>query len=256
MKEIVRCLSAESLKLRRTLAWPLAILAPLAVVLLNFVIYTQGRDRTTAGDNPLIGFAQLNLTMWTILVLPLYAAVSAALVAAVDHQGDSWKHLLALPVSRRSIFIVKWIAAVVLLTASSLAMSFEVFLAAAALRSMKPAWRLLPIPVGLIALRTLQSGAAAVLVLSLQMWVSLRWRSFVAGLALGIAGVLVLLAGVARAGLGTIAIYLYPWALPPTAMARMVEPHSDRTFVAAAGLIGGTIIALLGSWHLSRRDVN
>jgi hypothetical protein len=248
-----RAISVELLKLKRTLALRLAIGAPLAVVVLNFVLYSQ---RRTAGDglSPLIGFAQINLTMWTIVVLPMYAALAAALVAAVEHQGDLWKHLFALPVSRRSIFAAKWIAAAGLVLVSSLVLAAAICLAAEILRMMKPEWRGASLPAALVMIRAFQTCCAAGLLLSMQLWVSLRWRGFIAGLALAVVALLILLGGVARSGLGTIAVYLYPWALPPTAMARMWEVHADRALVAAWGVIGGAIVAVIGSWHLARRD--
>jgi hypothetical protein len=87
-------------------------------VLLNFIMVSQRRDAGNAAYE-LLGFAQLTLTTWTIVVLPLYTALAAALVAALEHQGDNWKHLLALPVARRSIFVAKWAAGAGLLLVSS-----------------------------------------------------------------------------------------------------------------------------------------
>ncbi len=58
MNDLYRVLTAEALKLKRTLALRLAI----------------------GGANPLTGFAQLSLTIWTIVMFPLYAALAAALL--------------------------------------------------------------------------------------------------------------------------------------------------------------------------------
>ena len=254
MNDLKRAMSAERLKLKRTLALRLAIGAPLAVVVLNFVLYSQRPNAAGDGLNPLLGFAQINVTMWTIVVLPMYAALTAALVASMEHQGDLWKHLFALPVSRWSIFAAKWIAAVGLVFVSSLVLAAAVCVAADVLRLMKPAWRGASTRVALVTIRALQTFCAAGLLLSIQLWVSLRWRSFIAGLAVAVVALLILLGGVARSGLGTIAVYVYPWALPPTAMARMWEVHADRALVAAWGVVGGAIVAGLGSWHLSHRD--
>ena len=91
--------------------------------------------------------------------------------------------------------------------------------------------------------------------LSIQVWVSLRWRSFIAGLAVGIVAAMILLGGVARAGRGTIVMYLYPWALPPTAMARMAEVHPDRLLVSMWGLVAGVTVAAAGCWRLTRLNM-
>jgi hypothetical protein len=254
VNDIQRSVSAERLKVKRTLALWLAAGAPLAVVSLNFLVYTQGRGGTAPAKDLFVGFAQINLTLWTIVVLPLYAALAAALVGNLEHQTDNWKHLLALPVSRRSIFAAKWVVGFGLLLVSSLVLIGSVWAAAALLRLIKPAWRTVPIPAVLLATRTMQSLCAAGLLFSIQMWVSLRWRSFIGGLAVGIVGVMILFGGVLRAGLGTVVVYLYPWAMPPTAMARMWESHADRPLVAVWGVVSGAAVAELACWELSRRE--
>jgi hypothetical protein len=251
--DLAKAVSAECLKLKRTLAVRLAVAAPLAVVLLNSFLYAQGRGGS-AGDNPLIGFAQINFTMWTILVLPLYIALAATLIAAVDHQTDGWKQLFVLPISRTSVFAAKWIATGGVALVSAVVFAAAISVAAEVLRLSRPAFSDATVPVALVVLRSFQTFAAACLIVSIQTWISLRYRTFIAGLGLGIMAVLVLLGGVARAGLGTFIVYTYPWALPPTAMARMWETHVDRWFVAGGGFAAGSVIAAVGCWALSRRD--
>jgi hypothetical protein len=181
-------------------------------------------------------------------------ALAAALVAATDHQGDHWAHLLALPVPRASIFTAKYVATACLLALSELAFVAGMLWASVLLAALRPALHGQPMPLGLVVARGLESGLAAGLVVAIQTWVSLRWRSMVVGLGLGIVAVLGLLGGVARAGLGTIAIYVYPWALGPTAMGRMWETHANRIPVAIGGAAAGVLVAVAGSWWLARRD--
>jgi hypothetical protein len=245
---------AEMLKLKRTLALWLAIGAPLAVVLLNIVVYSNTRELDAPGGSALIGFAQLSFTMWTIIVLPLYVALAAALVAATDHQEDHWAHLLALPVPRMSIFTAKYVSVGCLLALSEAAFVVGVVGASVLLATLRPALHGQSVPVGLVVARGLESGLAAGLVVAIQVSVSLRWRSLAVALGLGIVAVLGLLGGVARVGLGTIAVYVYPWALAPTAMGRMWEAHPDRLPVAVGGACTGVLVALVGSWWLARRD--
>jgi hypothetical protein len=57
MSDFARAFPAELLKLRRTLALRLAIGVPLAVVLLNLVVYAQQSNTPRAGQNPFVGFA-------------------------------------------------------------------------------------------------------------------------------------------------------------------------------------------------------
>src|SRR5262249_7601117 len=99
MNELRRLVLAELLKMRRALALRVSIGVPLAVLSLQTVIASQRSAVRSAGENPFVSFAQNALMLWTLLVLPLHGALLTALVAAIDHQDDHWKQLLALPVS-------------------------------------------------------------------------------------------------------------------------------------------------------------
>jgi len=57
---------------------------------------------------------------WAGLFLPLHAALMASLLMAPEHDNQQWKHLLALPLPRASIFLGKSLMALLLLGASSL----------------------------------------------------------------------------------------------------------------------------------------
>ncbi len=252
MTPLLDILSAEVLKLRRTWALRLAIIAPLFVVSLVFGVYLRRDATVSATLNPLTGFAQLVLTMWTILLFPLYAALAAALLAAIEHQDDNWTHLFALPIRRASLFHAKWIAASGLLLVSALLLPTFVIVAAEALRLVKPAWRDAPLPIAMIFRGSLLSFLAAGLLCSIQMWVSLRWRSFVVGLGVALVATTAMLVVVPRAGAESMIGATFPWSLPAVAMA----PNSPHRAIAVTwGFAGGIVVGALACWRLSRRDM-
>jgi lantibiotic transport system permease protein len=248
MRDLRRVLSAEMLKLKRTLALRLAILAPLAIVLLVFGIYMQ-RGNRMAGPNPLTGFAQLILTIWSIIVFPLYAALAAALLASIEHQTESWKHLLALPVPRRTIFVAKWLTGLALLLVSSLVIVIGVCATAEFLRLAKHAWSAAPLPAVMILRGNALSFCAAGLLFSIQMWISLRSRSFLPGIVVAVIALAIMFISVPRgaAYFGS----LFPWSLPAMAMAP-VNPY--RPLAVGLGLAGGFIVGVMACWDLSRRE--
>jgi hypothetical protein len=129
-----------------------------------------------------------------------------------------------------------------------------VWVGSALLWLLKPGWRAMSIPAMLVLKRTLQGFCAAGLLMSIQVWASLRWRSFVAGLALVVVAVMVMLGGTARTRGRDTFITAYPWALPVTAIARMQESMPSRLFVTIEGLVGGIPAGVLSCWDLSRRD--
>jgi len=237
MNGFFRVVAVEGLKLRRTLAFRLAVLAPLFIVILQFTIeLVRGGDESgsSPGLNPLMGFAQGILTFWTIVLLPFCAALIAALLAALEHQGDNWKHILALPVPRASIFAAKWMAAVGLLALSSVVLVAAYCLAAAILQAVKPGWSAASWPVTTIVQRAFLGLCAAGLLLSIQMWISLRWRSFIPGLAVGVVALVV---NIIILPAGMFAANLFPWCLP-----------------AAWGLLGGVALGMIACRDLSRRE--
>jgi hypothetical protein len=248
MRELQRVISAEMLKLKRTLALRLAIFAPLMIVLIVLGIYLE-RGQQMGGPNPLTGFAQLILTIWTIILFPLYAALAAALLAALEHQSESWKHILALPVKHSTIFAAKWFAGVGLLAISSLTVATGVCCAAEILRLAKPAWSSAPFPAFMIFRGTTLSLCAAVLLFSIQMWISLRWRSFLPGVVVAVIALAVMFISVPRGA--TYFGSLFPWSLPAMAMAP-VNPY--RPVAVGLGLIGGAVVGALACWRLAHRE--
>jgi hypothetical protein len=139
------------------------------------------RGEKIGGADPLTGFAQLILTIWTIIMFPQYAALVAAPIAAIEHQRESWKHLLALPVDRVTIFAAKWITGGALLLLSSLVLSAGVSVAAEILRLMKPAWSPSSLPFAMVSMGTLLSFCAAGVLFSIQMFLPYLEEAFASG---------------------------------------------------------------------------
>lgn len=248
MRGIYRALQAERLKIKRTLAFRLALGCPVIIVLLVFGIYVQ-RGEKAAGANVLTGFAQQILTIWTIILFPLYAALAAALLAALEHQNETWKHMLALPIKRYNIFLAKWIAGLGLLFLSSLVVAGGVIGTSAVLRLTKPSWGSPPLPSLMILRGTALSCCAACLLFSIQMWISLRWRSFLPGLLVAVIALVVMFVAIPRG----VAMFgsLFPWSLPALAMA----PHNPYWPIAAGlGSLGGAVVGRFACWSLSRRE--
>lgn len=248
MRDLYRLVSTEFLKLKRTLALRLAFTIP--VLLTVFVVGgAYARSAATPTKDSLIGFAQLTLTLWSIVVLPFYAALIAALVAAIEHQHDNWQHLLALPVNRRSVYVAKWVSASSLLLIASLTLPIAVSVAAEGLRILKPGWMLADRPTTMVFRGALLSYVAAGLVFSIQMWISLRWRNFIPGLAVAVGALVCMFALIPR-GAGVFG-NVFPWSLPAMAMA----PHNTyRTLAVIWGGFGGTLAAVLAWFDLSRRE--
>jgi lantibiotic transport system permease protein len=247
MNELLRAVSAESLKIKRTLALRLAIAAPLLIVLLQSGVYlSRGEDLEHAGGNPVTGFARGIMTLWTLIFLPFYATLACSLLASIDHHDHHWDQLFALPISRRSIYAAKWITVVGLVVLSSVAIPVFTLVAAELLRLVRHEWSGFAFPLRTTLDGVARSCAAALLLISLQFWFSLRWQSFVLALAIGIAGIM---SGIILITAPIRFLSIYPWTAPAAAAS------PSRPLLALIwGLSTGLILGAAACWRLARRD--
>src|SRR5690349_16013582 len=110
MTSLLRALHAELLKLKRTLAVRMIFVAPLLVALLQFFIALNQR-RVPANFKLWEAVFRNGLTVWAIFMLPLLITLETALLTGIEHSEKQWKHLLALPVPRYTIYAAKLLVA-------------------------------------------------------------------------------------------------------------------------------------------------
>jgi hypothetical protein len=136
---LVQALRAEALKLRRTLALWMALLAPLLIEVLDFILYFQRGYIRHDVENPWLWLGQQTLVYWSLLMLPLIITLQTALLANVEHSNQQWKHLFVLPTPRGAIYAAKQIAAMVLVGFSTLSLLALTVLNGLLLRSLESA---------------------------------------------------------------------------------------------------------------------
>ena len=85
-------LRAEVLKSRRSLALWMAILAPLLIEVLDFILYFQRGYIRTNIENAWLWLGQSTLSYWSLLMLPLFVALETALLSNVEHANSPGYH--------------------------------------------------------------------------------------------------------------------------------------------------------------------
>ncbi len=242
---LARTLSAELLKLKRTLAFRMILVAPLLVATLQFfVLWNQKRY---PDDFKLwAGLPRSALSLWAIFMLPLFITLETALLNGLEHAEKQWKHLFALPVPRYTIYVAKLMTVLAITALATLVLCGLIVLSGVALTHLRaelaaagaiPYWWILK-HAGLIWL-------ASWLIVAIHNWVSMRWQGFALALGTGIAGTFfALFAASARLG------KFYPWLLP-------INIFIDERFTVALllGAVGGVLAAIVGGIEFTRRDV-
>lgn len=251
MKYLLRALSAEAVKMRGTLALRLCFIAPtlvVALVVLQLLFSRSGEPMST----PALAwerFVQSVLVLWAFLMLPLYITLQSALLAGLEHGERQWKHLLALPLPRRAHFLGKglMLVAVVMLATCVLLLAIPI-----------GGWVLMQAnnPLGMAGMpsasfllsRPAAIFAASFFIISLHLWIAIRWHSFTVAVATGMTATVAgfLIAQSARFG------PWYPWSLPMQVLAGQGEKIG---FVVTLGLSGGLVCLLLGLWDFERREI-
>ena len=90
-------------------------------------------------------------------------------------------------------------------------------------------------------------SAAAMLALSIQHWVSLRWQSFTAAMGFGMCAMFIGFVAANSAEWGP----WYPWSLTMHA----TRPGDSAQLVITA-LAGAIVVVAFGCWDFSRREVS
>ena len=255
MNALLRAIDAELLKMKRTLALALIVIMPLAICGLNLLILlNNNRVQTDPTFDVWEFFLRNNVGFWGILMLPLFITLETALVAALDHNANAWKHVYALPLPRWSFYIAKQLVNLALIAGSMVVVVIGTVLAGGFIQvsGLLPDGRLLPVfPWGTLVQSLTLLFLASWLIIAIHTWVSLRWHSFTVASTVGIVATVT----------GFIVINsdryapIFPWSLPVRAAGSLVMGTPDATDSLLFGLIGGVVFALVACWDVTRRDV-
>jgi len=240
---MIRVLIVELRKLNRSLAAALAIAAPGLIAVFTFFNMLRGKT-PQPWDMWMVSAAGI----WAFFMLPMSVTALTALIAHMEHGPRTWDHLRALPLPRWTIYAAKILSVFLVLALMSVGVFAFTWAAVKLAVVIKP--ELAPTGVFDASAYLTALGRmylAATLVVVIQLWISLRWSSFVPGLVVGIGGTFfAVVATAAKVG-----VFL-PWQMPVNMLA--TEGWRMQTALGL-GFGGGLVLLALMLWHLSRREV-
>lgn len=251
MKSLMIALKAETQKLKRTLALGLVFLAPAVILLLQLALYFDHAEYYFKENvNPWTNFNQTMLVYWGFLMLPLFITLESALTGNLEHAQRNWKLLYVQPVPRWAIYTAKQIINICLIGLSMLVLVGLMLVGGQIVHAVYPQYDFtLPFPwastLRLVALEFL----SAWMIISLQVWVSLRWPSFVIACSVGITATVI-----AVFAFGSDYAGLYPWTIPGMIATESLAGQ-DLITGLAIGLGGGLLAAFAGGWNVTHQEV-
>lgn len=240
--QFATALAVEAYKLRRSLALLLAAVAPLLIaffMFFNMLRMKQPMSWTIA--------LQSSAGIWAFFMLPMSVTALTALVAQAEHGPRSWDHLRALPLPRWHLYAAKALCVLGIVAAMTVLLGLASVFSAQLAGWWKPAVAASgTADFAGFALMLTRVFAAAWLLVAVQLWIALRYASFVPALATGIGGTFfAVVATSAKAGM------FLPWQIPVNQLA--AEP-SRADLTLAFGCLGGAAVFALMLWRMGRRE--
>ncbi len=236
-------LAVEAIKLRRSLALLLVVVAPALIAV--FVFFNLLRAEHAM---PWPMLLQTSAAIWAFFMLPMTVTALTALVAHTEHSPRAWDTLRALPVPRWHLYAAKAVGVLTLVVAMSALLAMLTLAATAAAAWFKPA--IAPTGAPDLAAYFVLLGRiflASWLLVAVQLWIALRFSSFVPALATGIGGTFfAVVATTAKIGV------VLPWQIP---INQLASDPGRAQLALAVGAVGGCAAFGAMLWRLSCREV-
>lgn len=223
-------LSAELIKLKRSLAWPIVVFLPIVLVLAGAA--TQLADGRTPENGWHTVWLQ-SVGFYGLFPLAIGIAILGSLVWRVEHRGSNWNALMSGPVGSLRIVTVK--AAVV----AGLTALMQLVLLAAVILIGKAAFGLPGMLPGEYLTVTAVLILATIPAAALQSALSMFLRSFAAPIAIALVA----------SGISTSALMAFGNAalVSPYAVATRATLLGTGSFVDTGTITGGDITAILAA---------
>jgi len=254
MKALVRALSAEKLKMKRTLALWLTLLTPAALVFLEVAGATQNQGRLSSLSPDINRWALLFedlFSVWVILIFPLFITLETALLGQVEHGNHTWKLVHTQPVPRWVTLAAKQIWGLGLVALGMVALIALTLIGGSLLDILMPELAFEPpIPwkemFNQVGIAFLASG----IILAIHTWIALRSHSFVVASATGIG---MTIAGLILAGLEW--TKYFPWTMPGMALNNYYDGTTIGIYLVA-GSVGWLALSILSNLEMGRLEIS
>ncbi len=188
MKYLSNALYAEFIKIRKTLGLWGAIIAPIFIITIDFLIFYSRPEIFESSDtNPWIQFTLFSVNSWSILMMPLVITLLTFYVNYTEHRAGGWKFIYSLPLPKLSIYSAKFIISFIIFFVMMIIYSVLMLTAINILAIIYP-----QVPFDSsnetmnIIFHLIKMSFASIAILSIQFFVSLLVHNFVFPIGFGV----------------------------------------------------------------------
>lgn len=232
-----KLLTSDFLKIKRKGLWFLTALGPVGVVALQTVNYGIRKDYLLQQSDDDWGYYLLNVHSFTPLALILGIAILTSFMASIENETNAWKQLIALPISKMTVYLSKFTVLTILLFVSSsllliLSLTYGLFLDLGA-----------DIPYMELIKSSYYPFLASLPVLALQLWIATVSQNQAIPITAGVFGVIF-----------AFSAYNLPdwmiWKWPS-----LINEWNEPIINVVLGISVGVLLYVVGMIDFTRRDV-
>jgi hypothetical protein len=188
------------MKIRRSAAFWLVIAGSAFLPLLIFLMYVTRPDVfiKQLGKDPWMGHLMRGFEGASFFLWPMFIIIVASMVTQIEYRNNTWKQVLASPLTLGDVYFGKYIVIQGLILVSYMLFDTWMVVVGPAAQAFRPGFAFTnhAIPWRVIWMLDLKSYIAVLGMTTIQYCISLRFRNFIAaigtGLALIIAGLMMI----------------------------------------------------------------
>lgn len=235
---IVQAIKADLLKIKGRGLWFLTFLAPIGLIAMQALNYGLRHDylMTLYADNPWRGLLN-SILVFSPIALLMGVTILSSMLANIEHHTSAWKQLLALPISRYTVFGSKFVIVAMLLAIASIVLVIGAF-GLGLLLGFDPA----DFPIADAARFAVYPYLASWTVLAVLLWMCITYRNQSLPITLGIVAAL-------------LSVFPLSEWVPICWPLASYKAENGELFMLA-GLACGIAILLPAAVHFNRKDVS
>ncbi len=192
--DLLRCLSADTIKLKKTPIFWIALLGGLFVTGLVFLIhYFSVEEINKPNTNPWFFYGQFGVTFVSILLVVPFVVLVTSSVMFTEHRSDSAKYLYVLPLPKSHFYFSKLIIVLGIIALTYLIFFCGHLLSGWILGFLRPEYEFHAYPprAGSFARLVGHSYLSVLGVAGLHYWFSVRWKSYIVPVGIGLCGYII-----------------------------------------------------------------
>lgn len=248
-------LSAESLKYKRTPFYLVALLYPFIIIAAVFLVFMVSKGDIAENYDNLWNSLIITSHFVTLFVVPISIPILVSTIINIEHESNSWKMLMSLPLSRSSLYWSKLYKVLYFSLISSFILFLGLILMGLTLSFNEN------VPFMLLLKEATYPFIGSFPIITFQLWISIRVKNQAFPIAIGVLGAI---AGFFLQQMGSIGSWIfwaYPSLLTPIKQSILngtlngVVPNEELPMYMFLSVLFGLIFLGIGLVTINRKEI-